>query len=296
MSEINLSYVLTTRNKLAYLKEILPTLIAAKQSDEEIMVADGASTDGTVEYLRQLYEQNKIDFFISEPDKGEAHGFNKLMAAARGDMIKLITDDDAFYYPSIRACKEFMLTHPEIDFLSTEGIRYRNNPVDPYGPMFSQSLFERWQKDHTPFAFCGLGIMIRKSSLPLLGYLHTGFIRVDAEYALRVTAGKAKLAWYTGECFAHILNENSTSLTQATRMLEDMERLEAAYLGKPMPSRLWKRLRSWARPIAASLKGARADTPIPNAQTAHAEWLHTYRSAIAQLEKDNTEHADSFLF
>jgi glycosyltransferase involved in cell wall biosynthesis len=294
--QINLSYVVTTYNKLPYLKIILADLIANSQPDEEIIVTDGASSDGTVVYLQTLFDEGKIDFFSSESDHGEAHGLNKAITASSGILVKFISDDDAFYYPGIRACKEFMLTHPEIDFLSSDGIRYRNNPANPYGPMSSRSLFEKWQKGHTPFAFCGLGIMIRKSSLPLLGYLHTGFIRVDAEYALRVTAGKAKLAWYTGECFAHMLNENSTSLTQKTKMVEEMERLEAAYLGKPMPSRSWKRLRSWTRPLAASLKGVATDNATPNAQTRQEEWQHTYRSAIAQLEKDAIGHTGAFLF
>ena len=43
---ISLSYILTTFNKLAYLKISLPYLIASRQQDEEIVIVDGGSKDG----------------------------------------------------------------------------------------------------------------------------------------------------------------------------------------------------------------------------------------------------------
>ncbi|WP_460620260.1 glycosyltransferase, partial [Hymenobacter qilianensis] len=55
-----LSYILTTYNKLPYLKQVLERLMAARQEDEEIVVADGGSKDGTVEYLQGLYAAGRI--------------------------------------------------------------------------------------------------------------------------------------------------------------------------------------------------------------------------------------------
>ncbi|WP_133273804.1 glycosyltransferase family 2 protein [Hymenobacter radiodurans] len=109
MATYTLSYILTTYNKLPYLKQVLERLIAARQEDEEIVVADGGSKDGTAEYLQSLYAAGQIQQFISERDKGEAHGFNKCMLMAQGEIIKLITDDDAFYYPAIREAANFMI-------------------------------------------------------------------------------------------------------------------------------------------------------------------------------------------
>ena len=43
--QYTLSYVLTTFNKLDYLKITLPLLIEARKPDEEIVVVDGGSTD-----------------------------------------------------------------------------------------------------------------------------------------------------------------------------------------------------------------------------------------------------------
>ena len=90
---ITLSYIIATRNKLPYLKTGLKKLIAAKKPDEEILVADGASTDGTKEYLEELKKEGKIDFYLSEPDYAESHALNKLFLLANGTLIKIINDD-----------------------------------------------------------------------------------------------------------------------------------------------------------------------------------------------------------
>ena len=54
MADIALSYVLTTYNKLPYLRQVLERLVAARQADEEIVVVDGGSTDATAALARAM--------------------------------------------------------------------------------------------------------------------------------------------------------------------------------------------------------------------------------------------------
>ena len=227
MSEIKLSYVITTRNKLPYLKEVMKRLLENVQADEEIVVADGASTDGTVAYLKDLYEQGKIHQFISEPDKGEAHGYNKCFLMARGELIKIITDDDAFYYPGIQECKQFMLTHPEIDAIGTQGCN-EGSRLSPRESTEYLEFYKTWIGSSQSFPFCCLGLMLRRRSLPLIGVFHTSFLRVDAEFSCRITSGSTNLAWFTGLCWIHCDNPQSNS-RQGDRMRRDMEKLEEFY-------------------------------------------------------------------
>ena len=119
--EIKLSYVLTTFNKLPYLKHTIAELLEACTDDEEIVIYDGGSTDGTREYLEDLYKKGLIHQFSSEKDKGEANGYNKAILQANGELIKIITDDDIYAYDRIKQCKEFMLQNPEKDMLGSDG-------------------------------------------------------------------------------------------------------------------------------------------------------------------------------
>ncbi|MCP4659052.1 MAG: glycosyltransferase [bacterium] len=234
MSDFALSYVVNTRNKLPYLREAMKRLLVHVGDDEEVVVADGASTDGTVDYLRELYDAGKIHQLRSEPDEGEAHGWNRGLLLARGELIKLISDDDAFYFPGIRACRRLMLEHPEIDVLSTEGA---DSPwVGVGGRLTYAADYRRHLIDGRPFSFCGLGLMLRRRSLALTGLFNPGWLRIDHEFGLRLTHGPAKLAWYTGYTWVRITNPRSLTARQAPRLAEEWHLLNAFYLGRKAPS------------------------------------------------------------
>lgn len=232
MEAFTLSYIITTHNKLLSLQRVIEKLLANKQPNEEIIITDGASTDGTKEYLEQLLLNRAIDVLISEPDKGEAHGFNKCIMRARGVLIKVITDDDDFDYQAIRKCAGFMLSHPEIDLLATNGGKKNFDLNSPPSKFSYEEDYLKWLQHKTPFSFCGLGLMIRKNSIPLVGLFSTNFVRVDAEFALRTTSSKAMLAWYTGDSFVHIANPLGNTITKHDHIINETEQLDYLYFNK----------------------------------------------------------------
>ncbi|GAB2958272.1 hypothetical protein GCM10027048_26490 [Hymenobacter coalescens] len=210
MADYTLSYVLTTYNKLPYLQQVLERLIAARQPDEEIVVADGGSKDGTPEYLRELYEAGQIQQFVSERDKGEAHGFNKCMLMARGELIKLVTDDDAFCYPAIREAKSFMLQHPEVDVLSGNTGLIHLEHLDQatlYDDVADN--FKRWLDSKAVIWMIGLPLIIRRKSLALTGLFHTGVVQVDTEFTYRITSLNVNIAWSSAMLSTRIENPQS---------------------------------------------------------------------------------------
>ena len=218
--DIFLSYVLTTRNKLDLLKEIVEDIIVHKEIDDEIIVIDSNSSDGTADYLKKLAEENKIDFFISEPDAGEAHGFNKGMAHAKGVYIKILSDDDVFDWRIIGAYKKWLKNNP-VDLVFSNGLS--NTTDGKVVPLEFDNEFHDWVQYGKPFAFCGLGLFIRRESLPLLGYFHTSFKRVDAEFALRVTSCEAvKIAFSSDFMWFRRLNTCSNSSKYKSTIRREM--------------------------------------------------------------------------
>jgi glycosyltransferase involved in cell wall biosynthesis len=196
---VTLSYIIATRNRLPFLKITLEKLINELQPDEEIVVVDGNSSDGAKEYLEQLAEQGKIHQFISEPDRNQAHGWNKALLMAKGIVIKKIIDDDVYAYSSIRKCLHFMLNNPEVDICISHGLTA--NFVSPQNVNFVSRLkyYEDWKAGKaTCFTFNDVYMLIRKSSLSFLGLFDTQFAMMDWEYSLRCSYLKANIAYYTG--------------------------------------------------------------------------------------------------
>jgi glycosyltransferase involved in cell wall biosynthesis len=210
-NNISLSYVLTTFNKLSYLKITLDHLVANRQDDEEILITDGGSSDGTAEYLQGMLQEKKISWFISEKDKGEAHGTNKAILRARGTLIKIITDDDVFDYTIIRNCKEWMLKNPATSIVATSGgsVYYKDKEVKVNLHSLNDFKPNSLNKD---VWFSGLSIMFRRDALPLIGLLNASFKIVDFEYIHRIKRLRIPIAFYNSYSFLNIINPSSNSL------------------------------------------------------------------------------------
>src|SRR3989344_3681615 len=288
-----LSYIIATKNKLPYLRQGLEKLIASKKPDEEILVADGASTDGTKEYLAELKNAGKIDFYLSEPDYAESHALNKLFLIAKGTLIKIINDDDAYYFPAIEASKKFMIAHPEIGILGMNGGSFKHDTPQTQvlrkGEGYEEN-FMRWKKEGRPFEFAVLGLMFRRSLLPLLGFWDLSFKNADAEYTLRSTASKAKLAWCLSPAFVFIRTREGVTMNNMKRMREEALRLRKFYLNENPPSKLLTTIKRPSRNFKEWL-AVRNKAPNPSSGT----WQELYDEAEKWLIDQNKNKKAEFL-
>lgn len=231
MSTIHLSYLLTTFNKIDYLKVTLPLLIAARQKDEEIVVVDGGSSDGTSDYLKELHLAGKIQKLVSEPDHGEAEGLNKAILQANGTLLKIITDDDLFDYALIQSCKIFMLEKPHLDVLGADGYSCK---IGEYARFEKTSFIEgykNWQRNGQAFLFCGLSLMIRRSSIAYLGLFSTAHKIIDMEYSLRISSLKSRIAFCDLPAFINMVNPASNSVRFYEQIRYEYKQLKKIYPG-----------------------------------------------------------------
>lgn len=235
MNDVKLSYVITTFNKLPYLKQVMRLLLQNVQVDEEIVIADGGSSDGTKEYLQQLYADGLIHQFISEKDKGEAHGYNKTFLLAKGDLIKIITDDDIFNYEAIGKMKDFMLQNTHLDAICGNiiSVNVTHTPTFSEYRKSYQVWFEQWTRGEIGATFFScLPLMIRRNRLSLLGLFDTSYKHVDLEYSVRLTFNNRKLAFYSDLVAIGLVNEKSVSaqeVSYTTILQTELKRLQGNF-------------------------------------------------------------------
>jgi len=94
MSRPTISVVTITRNNLPGLQKTVASVLAQDYPPVELVIVDGASTDGTPEFLASLNLKNGR--WISEPDEGIADAFNKGMGLANGDAVIFMNAGDLF--------------------------------------------------------------------------------------------------------------------------------------------------------------------------------------------------------
>jgi len=86
------TYVTVVRNNTATLSRTIESVQKQTYQNVEHVVLDGASTDGTLDLIRQYAD--RIDYYISEPDKSLYDAVNKAIPLARGQLICVLNSDD----------------------------------------------------------------------------------------------------------------------------------------------------------------------------------------------------------
>lgn len=93
------SIITVCKNALAHLELTAVSVLAQDCGDFEWIVIDGASSDGTVEYMRGFRDPRVR--FISEPDAGIYDAMNKGLRIAIGDWVWFLNAGDVAYDPSV---------------------------------------------------------------------------------------------------------------------------------------------------------------------------------------------------
>ena len=92
-----ISIIIATFNAAETLSDCLDGIRVQKKHDIELLIIDGGSSDSTGEIVSR--NKDIVDFYISEPDKGLYHAWNKGICKARGEWILFLGADD-FLLPS----------------------------------------------------------------------------------------------------------------------------------------------------------------------------------------------------
>jgi glycosyltransferase involved in cell wall biosynthesis len=98
---LKVTLITVCRNAASVIGETLESAFAQTYKDIELIVVDGASTDGTLEILKR-YEP-ELGTLISEPDEGIYDAMNKGLSAATGDVIGFLNAGDLLMDPQVIA-------------------------------------------------------------------------------------------------------------------------------------------------------------------------------------------------
>lgn len=87
-----IAIIVAVFNGSATLRRCIDSVARQTYPHTELVVIDGGSTDGTVDVLKA--NQQTIAYWVSEPDRGIYHAWNKALAQTHGDWVCFLGADD----------------------------------------------------------------------------------------------------------------------------------------------------------------------------------------------------------
>ena len=91
MSNPSVAVVILNWNGIAFLKKFLPSVAASTYPDLSIVVADNASTDGSLTYIREHFPQ--VNIVINHANLGFAGGYNNALRQVQADYYAILNND-----------------------------------------------------------------------------------------------------------------------------------------------------------------------------------------------------------
>ena len=112
------SVVTPSFNQGRYIPSTIRSVVTQDYPDIEYLVMDAASTDNTLDVLKQsAAEFPRIMRYVSEKDRGQAHALNKAVAQTSGKIVGWLNSDDTYEPGAVRTAAEFFERHPDVDLV-----------------------------------------------------------------------------------------------------------------------------------------------------------------------------------
>jgi glycosyltransferase involved in cell wall biosynthesis len=212
-SEPLVSIITVVFNGERYLEETIKSVINQTYKNIEYIIIDGGSTDNTLNIIKKY--EDKIDYWISEKDKGIYDAINKGIKLSRGELIGIINADDYYEIDVLEKVvsiytKDSEVIYGDLRFIESESINFiAKAPIKLEGMLKRMVIFH-------PSTFVTKEVYLKYGM-----YKDTFKIAADYEFLLRLYCNKIKFFKVDG-VFANFRDGGISSSFTWTNLKENI--------------------------------------------------------------------------
>lgn len=239
---MNFSIITPVWNNLSMLKGAIESVANQKNVNVEHVIVDGASVDGTLNFLAGFSQGNMK--YISEPDNGIYDALNKGMLSAKNEIIGILHSDDLFADDHVLSdvrkifCDGYDVVYCDLKYVSrsnfSKTIRYWRS-----GDFKKEKLRFGWMPPHPTFFY-------RRALLGEIGYFDLRYrISADYDHMLRFLLSPGLKFGYLSRVVTHMRTggESNKSLKNLIRKSREDYQIAQHYFENPIWTIFFKNLR-----------------------------------------------------
>ena len=222
------SIVTPSYNQAPFLEQTILSVLTQDYPNIEYIIIDGGSTDGSVGVIRKY--EDRVAYWVSEPDKGQADAINKGWARCTGDIVAFLNSDDYYVADAIKTVADVFHAHPNVDVVYGQGIWVSENGIPQQQTNIhinAQQMLDGLLSVPQPAAF------VRRRVIDQIGLLDTGLhFGLDKEFYLRAIANFEALSLDVPLACMR-LHAGSKSVSSATKFAPEMLRIAQKVIDHP---------------------------------------------------------------
>ena len=171
------SIITVVKNDEINVGKTIKSVVAQSLKDFEYIIIDGKSSDNTLKKI--MIFKKKINFLISEKDKGIYFAMNKGAKISSGKVILFVNSGDILTKNALKIIKKKFIKNMNIGFIfGTVKRHYTTGPIYKYGINEKRLLYNfDFATSHST------GFFIKKDIFKRMGYFNTNF-KISADYDL----------------------------------------------------------------------------------------------------------------
>ncbi len=164
------SVITPSYNQGDYLEFTIQSVLAQDYPEVEYIVVDGGSTDNSQAVIQRYAD--RLAWWVSEPDSGQAEAINKGVDHATGEIIAWLNSDDLYLPGAISRAVVALETWPEAGFVFGDAVS-----INAQGRPLNPLIFGNWQiEDLVRFRIlCQPTVFMRRSVFEQAGALDPSY-------------------------------------------------------------------------------------------------------------------------
>jgi glycosyltransferase involved in cell wall biosynthesis len=178
-----ISVITPSYNQGKFIQETIESVLEQCYPNLEYIIIDGGSTDNSVDIIKKY--QDKIQYWVSEKDRGQSDAINKGFKKSTGDIVCWLNSDDILLPNSLHTVASIFQENKDLDLLNGNTVIIDKNSNILTGLFILKQ--KKWYARHGIYYVNQPAMFWKRNIFKTIGFIKEDYhASMDREFLIRV--------------------------------------------------------------------------------------------------------------